>query len=125
MYWPKEGSETYGVIQVKLVKEDIMATYTVRTLQIKHLKVSDVSCRSTINCIWLLFTDHPIFIICRSKRKRMQLLKNWCISIITRTGRTMVRRIIRCRYCISSRNRPQLTRPMPVQSWCTAGMRLY
>lgn len=40
MYWPKEGTETYGVIQVKLVKEDVMATYTVRTLQIKHLRVS-------------------------------------------------------------------------------------
>ncbi|XP_044256979.1 tyrosine-protein phosphatase 99A isoform X2 [Tribolium madens] len=39
MYWPKEGTETYGVIQVKLVKEDIMATYTVRTLQIKHLRI--------------------------------------------------------------------------------------
>jgi receptor-type tyrosine-protein phosphatase gamma len=41
MYWPKEGVETYGVIQVKLVKEDVMATYTVRTLQIRHLRVSD------------------------------------------------------------------------------------
>lgn len=40
MYWPKEGTETYGVIQVKLVKEDIMATYTVRTLQIRHLRVN-------------------------------------------------------------------------------------
>lgn len=40
MYWPKEGTETYGVIQVKLVKEDVMATYTVRTLQIRHLRVS-------------------------------------------------------------------------------------
>lgn len=39
MYWPKETSETYGIIQVKLVREDIMATYTVRTLLIKHLKV--------------------------------------------------------------------------------------
>jgi receptor-type tyrosine-protein phosphatase gamma len=39
MYWPKEGAETYGVIQVKLVKEDVMATYTVRTLQIRHLRV--------------------------------------------------------------------------------------
>jgi receptor-type tyrosine-protein phosphatase gamma len=39
MYWPKEGIETYGVIQVKLIKEDIMATYTVRTMQVKHLKV--------------------------------------------------------------------------------------
>lgn len=39
MYWPKEGTETYGFIQVRLVKEDVMATYTVRTLQIKHLRV--------------------------------------------------------------------------------------
>jgi len=39
MYWPNEGSETYGVITVKLLKEDIMATYTVRTLQIHHNKV--------------------------------------------------------------------------------------
>lgn len=39
MYWPKEGTETYGVIQVKLVKEDVMATYTVRTLLIRHLKI--------------------------------------------------------------------------------------
>lgn len=44
MYWPKEGMETYGVIQVRLVKEDIMATYTVRTLQIRHLRVSDHTC---------------------------------------------------------------------------------
>jgi receptor-type tyrosine-protein phosphatase gamma len=43
MYWPKEGVETYGVIQVKLVKEDVMATYTVRTLQIRHLRVSSHS----------------------------------------------------------------------------------
>lgn len=40
MYWPVEGIETYGVIQVKLLKEDVMATYTIRTFQIKHLRVS-------------------------------------------------------------------------------------
>lgn len=40
MYWPKEGTETYGYIQVTLVKEDVMSTYTIRTLQIRHLKVS-------------------------------------------------------------------------------------
>lgn len=39
MYWPKEGVETYGVIQVKLVEEEVTAMYTVRTLQIKHMKV--------------------------------------------------------------------------------------
>ncbi|XP_011312155.1 tyrosine-protein phosphatase 99A isoform X2 [Fopius arisanus] len=39
MYWPKEEPEIYGNIQVTLTKEDIMATYTVRTLNIRHLKV--------------------------------------------------------------------------------------
>jgi hypothetical protein len=52
MYWPKEGVETYGVIQVKLVKEDVMATYTVRTLQIRHLRVS---CHNCIRVITLLY----------------------------------------------------------------------
>lgn len=52
MYWPKEGIETYGVIQVKLIKEEVMATYTVRTFQIRHLKVSlfnEISMRYLIN----------------------------------------------------------------------------
>lgn len=39
MYWPREGVETYGVIQVKLVREEVMATYTVRTFQIRHMKL--------------------------------------------------------------------------------------
>lgn len=39
MYWPKEGVETHGVIQVKLVNEDARATYTIRTFSIRHLKV--------------------------------------------------------------------------------------
>lgn len=39
MYWPKDGTETYGVIQVKFLQENVMATYTVRTFQIKHLKL--------------------------------------------------------------------------------------
>ncbi|XP_076676986.1 putative receptor-type tyrosine-protein phosphatase mosPTP-1 isoform X5 [Andrena cerasifolii] len=39
MYWPKKGSETYGCIQVTLLREDVMATYTIRTLQVRHLKV--------------------------------------------------------------------------------------
>ena len=48
MYWPKEGVETYGVIQVKLVSEDVRATYTIRTFNIRHLKVFNqklTSCR--------------------------------------------------------------------------------
>ncbi|KAE8740671.1 hypothetical protein FOCC_FOCC013819 [Frankliniella occidentalis] len=39
MYWPGEGTETYGMITCKVIKEDIMATYTVRTMIIRHLKV--------------------------------------------------------------------------------------
>uniref|UniRef100_A0A1B6I8F7 Protein-tyrosine-phosphatase n=1 Tax=Homalodisca liturata TaxID=320908 RepID=A0A1B6I8F7_9HEMI len=38
MYWPKEGTEIYGMIQVRLIKEDILAMYTVRTLSILHSK---------------------------------------------------------------------------------------
>ncbi|XP_060536953.1 tyrosine-protein phosphatase 99A isoform X2 [Cylas formicarius] len=41
MYWPKEGIEDYGVIQVRLVKEDVMATYTIRTLVIRHTRVKN------------------------------------------------------------------------------------
>lgn len=39
MYWPKDGCETYGVIQVRFVQEEVMATYTVRTFVIRHLKL--------------------------------------------------------------------------------------
>ncbi|KAL1492711.1 hypothetical protein ABEB36_010927 [Hypothenemus hampei] len=39
MYWPKEGTEKYGPIEVKLVKEDVMATFTVRTMVIRHSRV--------------------------------------------------------------------------------------
>lgn len=39
MYWPKEGSETYGHIQVKLLQEVVMATYTLRTFTAKNLKM--------------------------------------------------------------------------------------
>lgn len=39
MYWPKEGIETYGNIQVKLLQEVVMATYTLRTFNVKNLKL--------------------------------------------------------------------------------------
>ena len=38
-YWPKEGFENYGLIQVRLLHEEILATYTIRKFSIKHLKV--------------------------------------------------------------------------------------
>jgi hypothetical protein len=42
MYWPKEGMETFGIIQVKLLQEVTMATYTLRTFNVKNLKVKKV-----------------------------------------------------------------------------------
>ena len=39
MYWPKAGTEIYGVIQVRLVHEEVTAMYTVRTFGIRHLKL--------------------------------------------------------------------------------------
>lgn len=39
MYWPKEGSESYGIISVKLLQEVVMATYTLRTFSIRNSKV--------------------------------------------------------------------------------------
>ncbi|XP_023221800.1 tyrosine-protein phosphatase 99A-like isoform X2 [Centruroides sculpturatus] len=39
MYWPKEGVETYGIVQVKLVREVTMATYTVRTFLVRNVKI--------------------------------------------------------------------------------------
>ncbi|RXG70237.1 Tyrosine-protein phosphatase 99A [Armadillidium vulgare] len=38
-YWPKEGCENYGFIQVTLLHEEVLATYTIRKFSIKHLKV--------------------------------------------------------------------------------------
>ncbi|RWS27801.1 tyrosine-protein phosphatase 99A-like protein, partial [Leptotrombidium deliense] len=42
LYWPKEGVETYGIIQVKILQEVVMATYTLRTFQIRNTKVKKV-----------------------------------------------------------------------------------
>ncbi|XP_013779211.1 tyrosine-protein phosphatase 99A-like [Limulus polyphemus] len=39
MYWPKEGTEVYGIIQVKMICEVTMATYTLRTFTIRNLKI--------------------------------------------------------------------------------------
>ena len=45
MYWPKEGTELYGVIQVELLDEKVLATYTIRKMIIKHTKVTSVIIR--------------------------------------------------------------------------------
>ena len=41
IYWPREeGTEIYGQIAAQLEKEEIMADFTIRTIKIKHVKVS-------------------------------------------------------------------------------------
>ena len=38
-YWPAADTETYGVFETTLTKEEPMANYTVRTIKLKHTKV--------------------------------------------------------------------------------------
>lgn len=60
MYWPKDGIETYGIIQVKLVQEDVMATYTVRTFIIKHLKLAKKNKNATEKTVYQYhYTNWP------------------------------------------------------------------
>ena len=44
MYWPKdvgpEARVTYGFFEVQLEREEVLANYTVRTMKLKHLKVT-------------------------------------------------------------------------------------
>lgn len=42
LYWPTEGQATYGLIEVSLVSEEELATYTVRTFKIRHIKIKAV-----------------------------------------------------------------------------------
>lgn len=55
MYWPKEGAETYGIIQVRLVEELIMSTYTIRTFAIRNIKMKKVL------IFYLFFITYSIF----------------------------------------------------------------
>ncbi|XP_058457054.1 tyrosine-protein phosphatase 99A [Malaya genurostris] len=72
MYWPKDGSEMYGVIQVRLIREDVMATYTVRTFQIKHTKLKKKKASQTEKLVYQYHytnwpdhgtPDHPLPVI--------------------------------------------------------------
>ena len=38
MYWPDAGSETYGDLVVSLLREDILASYTLRTFTIRPMR---------------------------------------------------------------------------------------
>ncbi|KAK8381218.1 hypothetical protein O3P69_008230 [Scylla paramamosain] len=54
-YWPKEGSEHYGLIQVRLVHEEVLATYTIRKFAIRHMKVK---CKKSGGGERILFQYH-------------------------------------------------------------------
>ncbi|XP_037071041.1 tyrosine-protein phosphatase 99A-like [Pollicipes pollicipes] len=44
-YWPQEGTETFGVIKVTNLGQDVMATYTIRKFRLQHLKMKK-KCRA-------------------------------------------------------------------------------
>ena len=37
-YWPSEGTESYGLIQVRTVREEVRGTFILRTLSLRPLK---------------------------------------------------------------------------------------
>lgn len=59
MYWPKEGNETYGYIQVKLLQEVVMATYTLRTFTVKNLKMKKRAAGSERTVYQYHYTNWP------------------------------------------------------------------
>ncbi|XP_076351055.1 putative receptor-type tyrosine-protein phosphatase mosPTP-1 isoform X2 [Tachypleus tridentatus] len=62
MYWPKEGVETYGIIQVKLIYELVMATYTLRTFSIRNVKIKKKQCaeRTVLQYHYTNWPDHGV-----------------------------------------------------------------
>ncbi|XP_076316629.1 putative receptor-type tyrosine-protein phosphatase mosPTP-1 isoform X2 [Tachypleus tridentatus] len=62
MYWPKEGMETYGVIQVKLLHELVMATYTLRTFNVRNVKFKKKHCadRTVLQYHYTNWPDHGV-----------------------------------------------------------------
>lgn len=74
MYWPKDGIETYGIIQVKLVQEDVMATYTVRTFIIKHLKLAKKNKNATEKTVYQYhYTNWPDHGMCHRNQFNHQI----------------------------------------------------
>jgi receptor-type tyrosine-protein phosphatase gamma len=40
LYWPDAGSETYGDLVVSLLREDVLASYTLRTFSIRPMRAA-------------------------------------------------------------------------------------
>ncbi|KAF0287130.1 Tyrosine-protein phosphatase 99A [Amphibalanus amphitrite] len=60
MYWPQEGAERYGVIQVSALGQDVMATYTIRKFRIQHLKLKKKSRAATERVVYQYhYTNWP------------------------------------------------------------------
>jgi receptor-type tyrosine-protein phosphatase gamma len=62
LYWPKEGVETYGAIQVKLLQEVVMATYILRTFSIVNTKVKkkQIAERTVYQYHYTNWPDHGV-----------------------------------------------------------------
>ena len=41
LYWPDAGSETYGEFVVSLLREDVLASYTLRTFSLRLMRASN------------------------------------------------------------------------------------
>ena len=41
-YWPEHGTENYGDLDITLVREDILAFYTLRTFTMQQMKGPEV-----------------------------------------------------------------------------------
>ena len=48
LYWPDAGSETYGDFVVSLLREDVLASYTLRTFSLRYIKPNSVSSGGTL-----------------------------------------------------------------------------
>jgi receptor-type tyrosine-protein phosphatase gamma len=49
LYWPDAGSETYGDLVVSLLREDILASYTLRTFSIRPMRVASSKKNSLVS----------------------------------------------------------------------------
>jgi len=54
-YWPKEGTLSYGPIEVTLLSEVTMANYTLRQLRVKHRKLKKKK--------WICRGDTALFLV--------------------------------------------------------------
>ena len=48
MYWPDAGSETYGDFVVSLLREDVLASYTLRTFSLRYMRPALTAATGTL-----------------------------------------------------------------------------